>query len=271
MGKRSASRRYNQLPLLRSSPGGFEGSWPYRTFPFACAKVDKITVPRKFLLHKITKSCAEAILHCLVAAIFRDSGQFVFLCTILTRPAASNFLAYTLITCRLHDVERCFADKHFGHDRENSLPLWTYPKFPENFSTAPAALSFPYRFLNTGAVSPGLRSTAALRLFFTIQPIYKDCRGDEAPEVRWNVGPSQRLGCREHQKQTKRRRRGRSPEDSPITSPRLQKKRTYPSETGRTGQKMRLGGAENQEDEAENPHRDATKFTPRCERNDTLM
>ena len=33
MGKRSASRRYNQLPLLRSSPGGFEGSWPYRTFP----------------------------------------------------------------------------------------------------------------------------------------------------------------------------------------------------------------------------------------------
>ncbi len=33
VGKRSASRRYNQLPLLRSSPGGFEGSWPYRTFP----------------------------------------------------------------------------------------------------------------------------------------------------------------------------------------------------------------------------------------------
>ena len=33
VGKRSASRRYNQLPLLRSSPVGFEGSWPYRTFP----------------------------------------------------------------------------------------------------------------------------------------------------------------------------------------------------------------------------------------------
>ena len=27
VGKLSASRRYNQLPLLRSSPGGFEGSW----------------------------------------------------------------------------------------------------------------------------------------------------------------------------------------------------------------------------------------------------
>ena len=24
----------NQLPLLRSSPGGFEGSWPYGTYPY---------------------------------------------------------------------------------------------------------------------------------------------------------------------------------------------------------------------------------------------
>ncbi len=41
VGKLSISRRYNQLPLLRSSPGGFEGSWPYRTYPFfAVAKVD---------------------------------------------------------------------------------------------------------------------------------------------------------------------------------------------------------------------------------------
>nr|DAJ10629.1 MAG TPA: hypothetical protein [Caudoviricetes sp.] len=31
----SGARRYNQLPLLRSSPGGFEGSWPYRTYPGA--------------------------------------------------------------------------------------------------------------------------------------------------------------------------------------------------------------------------------------------
>ena len=34
VGKLSISRRYNQLPLLRSSPGGFIRSWPYRTYPF---------------------------------------------------------------------------------------------------------------------------------------------------------------------------------------------------------------------------------------------
>ena len=39
VGKLAISRRYNQLPLLRSSPGGFEGSWPYGTYPFAAAKV----------------------------------------------------------------------------------------------------------------------------------------------------------------------------------------------------------------------------------------
>lgn len=33
MGKLTVSRRYNLLPLLRSSPGGFRGSWPYRTYP----------------------------------------------------------------------------------------------------------------------------------------------------------------------------------------------------------------------------------------------
>ena len=34
VGKLTISpRRYNQLPLLRSSPGGFEGSWPYGTYP----------------------------------------------------------------------------------------------------------------------------------------------------------------------------------------------------------------------------------------------
>ncbi|OYP40819.1 hypothetical protein CIK88_07875 [Prevotella sp. P5-50] len=34
VGKLSVSRRYNQVPLLRSRPGGFRGSWPYRTCPF---------------------------------------------------------------------------------------------------------------------------------------------------------------------------------------------------------------------------------------------
>ncbi|MBR3984370.1 MAG: hypothetical protein IKJ92_05340, partial [Bacteroidaceae bacterium] len=34
VGKQSISRRYDLIPLLRSSPGGFKGSWPYRTYPF---------------------------------------------------------------------------------------------------------------------------------------------------------------------------------------------------------------------------------------------
>ena len=33
VGKRSISHRYNQVPLLRSRPGGFRGSWSYRTCP----------------------------------------------------------------------------------------------------------------------------------------------------------------------------------------------------------------------------------------------
>ncbi len=32
-GKLTTSRRYNQIPLLRSSPGGYFGSWPCRTYP----------------------------------------------------------------------------------------------------------------------------------------------------------------------------------------------------------------------------------------------
>ena len=30
-GQLAVSRRYNQVPLLCSHPGGFRGSWPYRT------------------------------------------------------------------------------------------------------------------------------------------------------------------------------------------------------------------------------------------------
>ena len=37
-GKQSISRRYDLIPLLRSSPGGFKGSWPYRTYPFCECK-----------------------------------------------------------------------------------------------------------------------------------------------------------------------------------------------------------------------------------------
>ena len=35
-GQLTVSRRYNQVPLLCSHPGGFRGSWPYRTARFFC-------------------------------------------------------------------------------------------------------------------------------------------------------------------------------------------------------------------------------------------
>ena len=53
MGKLTTSRRYNQLPLLRSSPGGFEGSWPYRTYPGA--KVLQFRKTANFLFEKIDR------------------------------------------------------------------------------------------------------------------------------------------------------------------------------------------------------------------------
>ncbi len=42
VGKLPASRRYNLLPLLRSGPGGFTRSWPYRTYPYNCYKIVNI-------------------------------------------------------------------------------------------------------------------------------------------------------------------------------------------------------------------------------------
>ena len=45
-GKRSTSHRYNQIPLLRSRPGGFKGSWPCRTYP--SAKVLLFSKPTKY-------------------------------------------------------------------------------------------------------------------------------------------------------------------------------------------------------------------------------
>ena len=63
VGKLPTSRRYNQLPLLRSSPGGFARSWPYRTYPYvltlSTAKVRKncddtnILWQKLFLHHQI--------------------------------------------------------------------------------------------------------------------------------------------------------------------------------------------------------------------------
>ena len=34
-GKLFISHRYNQTPLLYSYPGGFNGSWSYKTYPIA--------------------------------------------------------------------------------------------------------------------------------------------------------------------------------------------------------------------------------------------
>ena len=34
-GKLIISHRYNQTPLLYSYPGGFNGSWSYKTYPIA--------------------------------------------------------------------------------------------------------------------------------------------------------------------------------------------------------------------------------------------
>ena len=46
VGKLTISRRYDLLPLLRSSPGGFTGSWPYRTYPFCGCKGRQISRSR---------------------------------------------------------------------------------------------------------------------------------------------------------------------------------------------------------------------------------
>ena len=46
VGKLTTSRRYDLLPLLRSSPGGFTGSWPYRTYPFCGCKGRQISRSR---------------------------------------------------------------------------------------------------------------------------------------------------------------------------------------------------------------------------------
>ena len=53
VGKLPTSRRYNLLPLLRSSPGGFAGSWPYRTYPYFCLKNSTQRHPPVFYAAKI--------------------------------------------------------------------------------------------------------------------------------------------------------------------------------------------------------------------------
>jgi len=58
MGKLATSRRYNQVPLLRSSPGGFRGSLPCRTYP--TAKVDIISeFARAFFILSLVFSISD--------------------------------------------------------------------------------------------------------------------------------------------------------------------------------------------------------------------
>ena len=56
VGKLLASRRYNQLPLLRSRPGGFEGSWPCKTCPsVSVCKVSHFPPSCKLFITKNSK------------------------------------------------------------------------------------------------------------------------------------------------------------------------------------------------------------------------
>ena len=48
-GKKTTSRRYNLLPLLRSRPGGLAGSWPCRTFLFLTNFFEKIVLKRAII------------------------------------------------------------------------------------------------------------------------------------------------------------------------------------------------------------------------------
>ena len=57
VGKQSISRRYNLIPLLRSSPGGFKGSWPYRTYPFCGCKGTIFFLLCKFFYCLYRKFC----------------------------------------------------------------------------------------------------------------------------------------------------------------------------------------------------------------------
>ena len=65
VGKLLASRRYNQLPLLRSRPGGFEGSWPCKTCPCKSeCKGTHFLPPGKVLSQKKSKKAMQYLYIC---------------------------------------------------------------------------------------------------------------------------------------------------------------------------------------------------------------
>ena len=70
VGKLPASRRYNLIPLLRSHPGGFKGSWPYRTCPCFKKRVQRYYKKVKRVKRKVksffilTIFCVKALVIC---------------------------------------------------------------------------------------------------------------------------------------------------------------------------------------------------------------
>ena len=63
-GKRLISHRYNLIPLLASTPGGFSGSWSYKTYP--SAKVEKFIIFAKNILHEMKKTLISIFVAALV-------------------------------------------------------------------------------------------------------------------------------------------------------------------------------------------------------------
>ena len=53
-GKLFISHRYNQTPLLYSYPGGFNGSWSYKTCPISLRFTELFYFPASFTICKDT-------------------------------------------------------------------------------------------------------------------------------------------------------------------------------------------------------------------------
>ena len=75
VGKLSVSHRYNRLPLLRSSPGGFDGSWPYSTYPYCGAKVRTLALTTKLSLSFFR--FRPRLFHLRLRCILNERGIFI--------------------------------------------------------------------------------------------------------------------------------------------------------------------------------------------------
>ena len=63
-GKLLISHRYNLIPLLASTPGGFSGSWSYKTYPGA--KVEKFIIFAKNIIKEMKKTLLSIFVVALV-------------------------------------------------------------------------------------------------------------------------------------------------------------------------------------------------------------